>query len=227
MIKRRKFWNALEIDLLMAAYPDTPTAALATTLGRPVRAIYAKATALGLKKSAAYLAGPHACRLRRGGGVGAEYRFRPGQKPWNAGLDWQAGGRSVETRFKAGRPPREAHNYRPIGSTRASRDGYLEVKITDDPSLYPARRWVAYHRLVWEAAHGPVPAGHLVVFKPGQHTLDESEITLDRLECITRRENMARNTVHNLPKPIARLVQLQGAVNRQINKRSKKHGQME
>ncbi len=46
-------------------------------------------------------------------------------------------------------------------------------------------------------------------------------ITLDRLECITRRENMARNTVHNLPKELARLVQLQGAVKRQINKRSK------
>lgn len=223
----RKFWNALEVEYLVAAYPDTPTEALAATLRRPVRAVYGKARALGLKKSAAYLASPHACRLRRGDNVGAKYRFQPGQKPWNAGLDWQAGGRSVETRFKPGRKPEEASNYRPIGSLRLSRDGYLERKVSDDQSVYPARRWVAVHRLVWEAAHGPVPAGHLVVFRPGQHTTTEAEITLDRVECITRRENMARNTVHNLPKPLAQLVQLQGALNRQINKRSKKHGQVE
>jgi hypothetical protein len=39
------------------------------------------------------------------------------------------------------------------------------------------RNWVAVHRLVWEQAHGPVPPGHIVVFRPGRHTtdLDESE----------------------------------------------------
>jgi hypothetical protein len=32
---------------------------------------------------------------------------------------------------------------------------------------------------------------------------------------------MARNTVHRLPKPLAQLVQLRGALTKQINKRSK------
>lgn len=213
-------WTDEDTAVLLAAYPDTPTEALAQALGRPVKSVYQKATALGLKKSAAYLAGPHACRLRRGDGVGRATRFQPGLVPWNKGVHWVAGGRSAETRFQPGRRPEEARNYRPIGSVRLSRDGYLERKVSDDRDTYPARRWVAVHRLVWEQTHGPVPAGHIVVFRPGQRTLVEADITLDRLECITRAENMARNTVHRLPKELARLVQLQSAVNRQINKRS-------
>jgi hypothetical protein len=47
------------------------------------------------------------------------------------------------------------------------------------------------------------------------------EITLDRLECISRRENMQRNTVHNYPAPIPQLIQLKGALQRQINKRER------
>lgn len=215
-------WTQDEIDVLTAAYPDTPTAAISASLGRTDQQVYAKAAALGLKKSAAYLAGPHACRLRRGDNTGAAHRFTPGQQPWNAGLKgWQAGGRSVDTRFKPGRTPQEAHNYLPVGSLRLSKDGYLERKVTDDPRLYPARRWVALHRLVWEATHGPVPAGHIVVFKPGLKTTVEAEVTLDRLECISRVEHMARNTYHQYPKEIAQAIQLKGALTRQINRRSK------
>lgn len=225
----RRPWTPDEVVVLTAAYPDTPTEALAATLRRPVRAVYNKARALGLKKSEAYLASPAACRLRRGDNVGAAHCFRPGQQPWNAGLKgWQAGGRSAETRFKAGRTPQEAANYKPVGSLRLSRDGYLERKVSDDRSVYPARLWVALHRLVWEAAHGPVPAGHIVVFKPGLKTMAEEEVTLDRLELITRAENMARNTCHNYPKEVAQAIQLKGALTRQINKRrSGNHGQVE
>lgn len=32
---------------------------------------------------------------------------------------------------------------------------------------------------------------------------------------------MRRNTVHNLPPELAKVVQLRGAINRQINKRAK------
>jgi len=62
------------------------------------------------------------------------------------------------TQFKKGdRLGAAQHNYVPIGSLRVSKDGYLERKVTDDPSFVPNRRWVSVHRLVWEAAHGPVP----------------------------------------------------------------------
>jgi hypothetical protein len=72
---------------------------------------------------------------------------------------------------------------------------------------------------VWEAANGPLPAGHAIAFKNG----DKTDIRLENLECIARRELMARNTVHNLPKPLAQAIQLLGALNRQINTKEKQN----
>ena len=51
-------------------------------------------------------------------------------------------------------------------------------------------------------------------------------ITPDVVECISRRENMLRNSVHTrLPKPLASLVQLRGALQRQINRRAAREAQ--
>lgn len=53
------------------------------------------------------------------------------------------------------------------------------------------------------------------------HTTDPAAITADRLELVTRAENMARNTLHRYPKEVAQLIQLRGALNRKINARTK------
>lgn len=174
---------------------------------------------LGVKKSAAYLASPEACRLRRGDNVGAAYRFTPGHVPANKGLrrpGWFRG-RMKETQFRKGeRRGAAVELWKPIGTERISKDGYLERKVNDD--LPRQRRWRAVHLLLWESTHGPVPKGHAIAFKNG----DRTDIRLDNLECISRRELMSRNTVHNLPKPLAGAVQLLGALNRQIRRRA--HG---
>jgi hypothetical protein len=152
-------------------------------------------------------------------------RIEKGSVPPNKGQrrpGWSVG-RMTETQFKKGRPAHEARNYLPIGSTRITRDGILERKVTDDPSLFPTRRWISVQRLVWEAAHGPISPGMKIVFKPGLKTNIESEITIDRLEMVSPAENMKRNSVHNYPAPIPELVQLRGALTRQINHR-RKHG---
>ena len=121
MRKPRRRWASDEIAVLHAAYPDTPTAALAASLGLSVQQVYAKAQALGLRKSAAYLAGPHACWLRRGNGVGTETRFPKGLVPWNKGTHFVAGGRSAETRFRPGeRRGKAAQNWQPVGSHSAA-----------------------------------------------------------------------------------------------------------
>lgn len=77
-------------------------------------------------------------------------------------------------------------------------------------------------RMGWEV--GQAPAGHIIVFKPGQFTDQLDQITIDRLECITRRENMLRNTVHRYGKEIAQLVQLRSVLTRHINKKQKELG---
>ena len=124
----------------------------------------------------------------------------------------------AETQFKKGEMSGAAqHNYVPIGSLRLTRDGILERKITDDPSIYPARRWRPVARLVWESVYGPIPPRHMVVFKPNMHTTVEAEITIDRLECLSRAEHMKRHTLHNYPKDIVCAIQMRGALNRRIS----------
>ena len=67
------------------------------------------------------------------------------------------------------------------------------------------------HALVWIQAHGPIPPGYIVRFKKGQKTIIEEEITLDKIECIPRSENMGRNSYwENLPREVAELYQLKG-----------------
>ena len=115
--------------------------------------------------------------------------------------------------------------YKPIGTERISKDGYLERKTHDalpdgvsktEANRLRQRRWKPVHVIVWESEHGPLPKSHAVAFKNG----NKADIRLDNLECITRAELMKRNTVHNLPEPVARAVQLLGALNRQIRKRT-------
>lgn len=222
----REDWTADQIETLRLNYADFPTFLVAHVCGHTITSTYQKATKLGLKKSAAYLETEWACRLRRGENVGAEHRFTKGQTPPNKGLrrpGW-APGRMRETQFKKGRPAHESRNYKPIGSLRVTSDGLLERKVTDDPNLVPARRWVGVHRLVWEEANGPIPPGHAVVFKPDRRTTDPGLITVDALELVTRAELGRRNIHHNrYPKEVCQLIALKGALNRKINRRTREN----
>lgn len=208
---RRGPWLPTEEFILRKTYPNMVNREIAELLGRPLSSIDNKAALLGLRKSASFMAQKHGC-------------FRKGQTPPNKGVrrpGW-AVGRMAETQFKKGRPPSQSPNYVPIGSHRISRDGFLERKVTDDPRIAPARRWVGVHRLVWEAAHGQVPPGHAVAFRDGRRTTVLEEITLDRLELVTRAELMRRNSFHNrYPKEIGLAIQARAALVRQINRKSK------
>jgi hypothetical protein len=223
---KRRYWTQPEISLLRSMYPHCMTEDVAAWLGRSLSSVYQAARTHDLWKSEEYLASDCAKRIQRGHQNEAMIatRFKPNQQAWNKGLRGVVGVQEAcrATQFKPGRPAHEARNYRPIGSQRVTRDGMLERKVTDDPSVYPARRWVSVPRLVWEAAHGSIPPASVVRFKPGQHTTDPELVTLDRLECISRIDNMRRNSVHAVyPPEVARLAQLRGALNRQINARQK------
>lgn len=217
-----KPWTPEEVATLRAEFADSRTDDLAARLCRSYTTVAQKAAKLGLRKSAAYLASPECHRFDGIKGIGS--RFVAGHQTWNKGKPGSTGVQAAcrATQFKPGRPANEARNYKPIGSVRVCADGYLEKKLSDDPSLPPKQRWVAVHRLVWEAENGPIPDGWIVVFRPGQKTTDEAAITLDRLEMLTRAENMKRNSLYaKYPPELARLVQLRGVLNRQINSKAK------
>lgn len=211
-------WSQEEIALLREFYPHFHTSKVSQAVGRSVSQCYQKAAKLGLAKTGRYLDSDAARRISTSRITPAMVatQFKAGQTPWNKGTRFSAGGRSVETRFKPGQTP---PNWVPVGSTRINADGYLDKKVTDDGR--GPRDWVGAHRLVWMEANGPVPDGHVVVFKPGRRTTVQENITLDAVELITRAELMARNTYHRYPKEVAQLVQLKGAITRQVNRIAK------
>jgi hypothetical protein len=209
---KRLFWTSDEVQTLKAHYPDTPTWELAERLGRPVRSLYGKAQELGLKKSPEFLNSPMSGRTRAGSKRGGATRFKPGDVPHNKGQKgWNSGGRSEVSRFMPGHRP---HNWVPVGSERL-KDGVRQRKVTDTGC--PPRDWKAVHRIVWEEHNGPTPPGHIVSFRNG----NRQDIRIENLELISRAENMRRNSLLNLPEPLPQLIQLRGAINRQINKRRK------
>lgn len=224
--RRRVIWTQEMDDHLRASYAAAPTAALAEQLGVATTAVYGRAHKLGLLKSREFLSSTASGRWR-GGHTSHGGRFRKGHIPWNTGTKCVVGTHpnSAAHHFKPGTMNgQDNYNYKPIGSLRISKDGQLQRKVRDDGPT--SRRWISVARLVWEAAHGPVPRGKVIRFRDGQATTDEARITLDRLECITQRENMRRNSCHTiLPPEAAKAVQLRGAINRRIRNLERKiHG---
>lgn len=207
-------WTKREERTLRRQYPHRQTKLIAADLGRSVLATYQRAQIMGLHKSAAFLASPAAGRLN--GVRGTAHRFTTGHQTWNKGLQGlDIGGKA--TRFKPGNRP---HTWRPIGSERVTDDGIRQRKVSD--TGYPPRDWKAIHVLMWEAENGPVPRGHIVVFK--DHNRENLEI--ENFELVTRQELMRRNSYHTrYPKEIGLVIQLKGALQRQINKRERSEKQ--
>lgn len=214
----KRLWDPEDDVELRRLFPDAPTIQLVPVFRRTLQAIRARAGTLGLHKSAAFMASPHAYRFRRGQGGGEACRFAKGHVPANKGTrrpGWHRG-RMKETQFKKGQLNGvAAHRFMPIGSFRIA-DGYLYRKISAVPGPWTVN-WKMEHVLVWARAHGPVPSGHALAFR----NRDRTDVRLENLELLTRRELMARNTVHNLPKPLAQTVQLLGQLNRQIRRRTR------
>jgi len=221
-------WTESELCLLREIYPDVPTTDIAALLGRKVGPIHQAAARYGIKKSAAFFASDLSARILRGHKQEAmkASQFKKGHKTWNAGMKgWSAPG-ADRTQFKKGQMSgAAASNYVPIGSLRITKDGNLQRKMTDDPALYPARRWTSVARIVWEAANGPMPDGALIVFRPGCKTTDPELITADKLECITRAQNALRNSPYSKSPELGRLYQLKGAITRQVNRITKEHNE--
>jgi len=213
-IMSRNPWAEDQLEILRQRYANERTEAIARDLGRSLVATYSAAYKLGLKKSPEWSSSTASGRLF--GNKGHDHRFKKGLVPWNKGIKGLDMGFS-STRFKPGQLSGQASlNYQPIGTERISKDGYLQRKINDN--MPAQRRWRGVHILLWEENNGPLPKGHAIVFKNG----NKQEITLDNLECVTRAEPMRRNSFHQYGKDIAHLVQLRGAITRQINKRERK-----
>lgn len=213
-------WTEEQLDMLRTLYPKYKTENVAFLVGHSLESTYRKASSLGLKKSAEFLASGHAGRLDgiRGGAT----RFQKGHTSWNKGTKGVHTG-GEQTQFKPGQMP---YNTAPIGAYRLDPDGTLQRKISDAKGANN-KRWRSVHELVWIEANGPVPPKHMVVFRPGMRTNVLEEITIDKVECVSRAEHMKRHTRHNLPPELNEVIQLRAVLTRQINNRMKSHEQEE
>lgn len=116
---------------------------------------------------------------------GLTTHFEKGHKPFNKGLkqtDYMAAEqieKTKATRFKKNSVP---PNWKEIGSTRISKDGYLEVKVSD---LKGNKNYKPYHRIVYEKHHGvKIKEDEAVVF------LDQNKMnfSIDNLKLVKQRE---------------------------------------
>lgn len=221
---KKRGWSQEEDDTLRKLWPTSPDKVIMAALGRSQTNLYARAKQLGIERSPEYTAlhKARAAHRIRTDPVMSRQIFQPGLVPWNTGkTGYQPGGRSAETRFKPGSKP---HTTLPVGAHRIlhSNNGgpVLERKISDAPGPHhKSKHWVPVARLVWEEAHGPIPPGYIVVFKtPGLRTVELEQITLDKLDCITRAEHAKRNHPRNKHPELGRLIQLKGAITRQVNR---------
>lgn len=99
--------------------------------------------------------------LRHVGPNGRDARFKKGIVPANKGKKMPFNANSARTQFKKGsRNGRAVEVYKPIGSERLSKEGFLERKIHE--GLPFQSRWRGVHLLNWESENGPVPDAHVL-----------------------------------------------------------------
>lgn len=197
-------WPPEKLEILKALYPDHSCEEIGKLIGKKASAVQSKGYALGLRKDPEWL------RQRS-----LKSAFKKGHVPSNKGKKWdeimskekQESSRS--TCFKKGQ---QTWNHKPVGYERKTRVGYWEVKVAEP------RTFKAKHRILWEQHHGPIPKGTNIVFIDG----NPDNITIENLRAETMVEKFNRRcSIHTtLPPEVRQLVQLKGALMRQINKAS-------
>ncbi len=130
--------------------------------------------------------------------------FVKGNVPWNKGIKgWQAGGKSVLTRFKKGNIP---HQTRELGSRRLTKDGYIEVKTKNGFELL--------HRVIWRENGGrPVLKSEALIFVDG----NKENCTLENLRIESRRSMLDKVRIQNMPEELKKVVAIKARITRLIN----------
>jgi hypothetical protein len=205
---KRKKWTTDEINLIRQLYPDTSTMEIAKKLNRSVTSTYNMAFIIGVKKSTEYM---KECLVREAEKLkklGSQTRFTKGGIPINKGkkMDGTLYEKVKHTFFKTGNEP---HNIKYDGYERIdSKDGYIYVRIAK-------AKFVLKHRKIWENYNGPIPAGHIIIFKDG----NKLNCNIENLQMITKRENMTRNSMTNYPPELKKLIKLNNKLKSKLNEK--------
>jgi hypothetical protein len=199
-------WSKKEENVLRELFADKPTREIARQLGRSYGSTAQHAIKIGLAKSEAFKESVQSGMFVRGRNYGKEYRFPKGFVPWNKGKKYNPGGRSVETRFKKGRPV----TYKDVYIHKSKGRPYKWVYAgTGKRKLL--------HRVTWEKYFGPVPKGHNVQFLDG----DTLNCDISNLYLISRKKQMRRNSIQRFPKELIRTMKTLGRLKKKIKSHEK------
>ena len=211
---RISFWNSERLDKLKKLYPNHTNEEIAQILGTTYSAVNGIAFKLRLFKSKEFKFQCASKRFfhkthRTVGGVKNLISPRPGQTEY---MSEEQLAKTKATRFKKGHIPK---NHKPVGYERITRDGYIEVK-TAEPNVFELK-----HRLVWIEHNGEIPPGYNIQFKDG----NRQNVSIENLYMISRSEQLKKeNSLYaRYPEDVQYLIKLKGALNRQINKATKKN----
>lgn len=145
-------------------------------------------------------------------------RIKPGNISHNKGRkisDWMTPAqirKIKKTQFKKGNLPHNTKHDLAV-SIRPDKRGVKMLFIR-----IGLGNWKPLHRYNWEQVHGPIAKGLNLIFKDR----NAFNCNAGNLELLTNAELMRRNSFWaNYPAPIGRIIQLQGALSRQINKHLK------
>lgn len=173
-------WTPRQLSYLRKHYADTPMEVLVKKTKHSVRSIYCKARVLKLYRSKEYLA-QFGFKVNTTEGA-RRNRFKKGCTSFNKGkrihefMSEESIEKCRRNWYKKGHRP---YNKLDIGTEVQYSSGYVYIKV-DNGRLVPK------HRYVWEQAHGPIPDGHIVVFRDG----DRTNCDLDNLYLTTRTETI-------------------------------------
>lgn len=103
-------------------------------------------------------------------------QFEKGHKPFNKGKKWdeylskKSQLNCMKTTFKKGNAPQ---NYKPIGSERFDKNGYVTIKVKEP------NKWERKHRVIYKSMYGNIPKGYKVIFADGDiYNFDKSNLIL-------------------------------------------------
>ena len=187
-------------------YPNNSSKYIAELLGVTISKVYNTAWAANVKKSAEYMLTPASGRIIE---PSVPNQFKPGHTPHNKGkqMDAEIYEKVAPTMFKKGNKPA---NTKPVGTINVRLDSqnrpYQYIKIKDS-------HWELLQRYVWTKAHGEIPRGSVVIFLDGNYLNCE----LSNLQVITRKENMARNTIQRYPAELQEIMKLTCKLKRKTN----------
>jgi hypothetical protein len=193
-------------DIIRERYPFEPTKKIADDLGLSESSVYNRAFAMGIKKDPVYL---RSTQYPPGYLGGKATQFQKGHAPANKGqkMSTEVYQKVARTMFKKGTVP---PNTQPIGTIHQRKDTggkmYLYIKLADC-------NWQLLNRYTWEMHNGPIPKGMVVVYKDGNYLNND----INNLLMITKKENMARNTIQRLPKELQQVMRLKCKLIKKIN----------